>query len=110
MFIIYAIPKLLFCVCLKTEKKLHEAKQKLDLLQCSLEKRMGQMSPKQASVGIYQESYLPSRSSTGSITGENVYTTLPKPAALTGKLIVSIVHKISGCSGARDTPYRHNVK
>lgn len=49
---------------------------------------MGQMSPKQAAVGIYQESYGP-KGSTGSFGGDNTYGTLSKPAALTGKLIVS---------------------
>ena len=49
---------------------------------------MGQMSPKQAAVGIYQENYGP-KSSTGSFGGDNSYAPLPKPAALTGKLIVS---------------------
>ena len=48
---------------------------------------MGQMSPKQAAVGIYQENSRPK--SSGSLGGENSYTPLPKPAALTGKLIVS---------------------
>jgi hypothetical protein len=46
------------------------------------------MSPKQAAVGIYQENYAAKRS-TGSFGGENSYATLPKPASLTGKLIVS---------------------
>ncbi|CAB4013497.1 serine threonine- kinase N2-like isoform X3 [Paramuricea clavata] len=73
----------------ETEKKLHESRQKLDLLQCSLEKRMGQMSPKQAAVGIYQENYGP-KGSTGSFGGDNSYAPLPKPAALTGKLIVML--------------------
>ena len=46
------------------------------------------MSPKQAAVGIYQENYK-SKGSIGSYTNE---TSLPKPAALTGKLIVSTVY------------------
>ncbi|XP_028407651.1 serine/threonine-protein kinase N2-like isoform X4 [Dendronephthya gigantea] len=73
----------------ETEKKIYESRQKLDLLQCSLEKRMGQMSPKQAAVGIYQESY-GHKGSTGSFGGDSTYGSLPKPAQLTGKLIVNL--------------------
>ena len=88
----YSIIDSEFIFFLKAERRLHESRQKLDLLQCSLEKIMGELSPKQAAVGIYKDEYISTsasyteRKSVG--LGKEQYTAITKPAALTGQLEV----------------------
>ena len=63
----------------QTEKTLVEATKKLDLLHMSLERRMAEINPEAAQVGIYNERSLPSPKS----------NTRQKPTAITGRLEVS---------------------
>ena len=78
----------------QAERRFHESSQKLDLLQCSLTRLMGELSPEQAAVGIYKDyittpPFYADRKSVG--LGKQQYTAITKPAALTGELYVSNV-------------------
>lgn len=78
---------------LEAERRFHESTQKLDLLQCSLTRHVGELSPEQAAVGIYKDyntvhSYA-DRKSVG--LGKQQFTAITKPAALTGELDVCIL-------------------
>ena len=66
---------------MQAEKTLVEATNKLDLLHMSLERRIAEINPAAAQVGIYNEKLLPSPKSRKSF----------KVAAVTGKLEVSLV-------------------
>ena len=76
----------------QAERRFHESSQKLDLLQCSLTRLMGELSPEQAAVGIYKD-YIttpPSYADRKAVgLGKQQYTAITKPAALTGELYVS---------------------
>lgn len=78
----------------EAERRFHESSQKLDLLQCSLTRLMGELSPEQAAVGIYKD-YIttpPSYADRKAVgLGKQQYTAITKPAALTGELYVHIV-------------------
>nr|XP_058969985.1 serine/threonine-protein kinase N2-like isoform X2 [Pocillopora verrucosa] len=80
----------------EVERRFHESSQKLDLLQCSLARLMGELSPEQAAVGIYiDKDYVttpPSYADRKAVgLGKQQYTAITKPAALTGELYVHIV-------------------
>ena len=76
----------------QAERRFHESSQKLDLLQCSLTRLMGELSPEQAAVGIFKD-YMttpPSYADRKAVgLGKQQYTAITKPAALTGELYVS---------------------
>ena len=69
---------------------MHESSQKLDLLQCSLEKIMTELSPEQAAVGIYKDEFIAERKAVG--LGKQQYKAITKPSALTGQLEVRPAH------------------
>ncbi|EDO43312.1 predicted protein [Nematostella vectensis] len=79
----------------EAEKRFHESSQKLDLLQCSLQKLMAELSPEQAAVGIYKDERFgtpPSYADRKAVgLGRQQYTSITKPAALTGQLNVLLV-------------------
>ncbi|XP_078347622.1 serine/threonine-protein kinase N2-like [Oculina patagonica] len=79
----------------EAERRFHESSQKLDLLQCSLTRLMGELSPEQAAVGIYKDYNIttpPSYADRKAVgLGKQQYTAITKPAALTGELYVHIV-------------------
>ncbi|XP_068731739.1 serine/threonine-protein kinase N2-like isoform X2 [Montipora capricornis] len=76
----------------EAERRFHESTQKLDLLQCSLTRHIGELSPEQAALGIYKDyNTLPSYADRKSVgLGKQQYTSITKPAALTGELDVCI--------------------
>lgn len=78
----------------EAERRFHESSQKLDLLQCSLTRLMGELSPEQAAVGIFKD-YMttpPSYADRKAVgLGKQQYTAITKPAALTGELYVHIL-------------------
>ena len=81
------------CIIFQAERRFHESSQKLDLLQCSLTRLMGELSPEQAAVGIYKDYIIstpPSYADRKAVgLGKQQYTAITKPAALTGELYVS---------------------
>jgi len=96
----------------EAEKRIFEAGEKLDLLHLSLEKRMAELSPESAEAGIFKEN--------NHNFGREKQSWLQKPAALTGKLEVTvhgaenllelipnrIPRKSYGLSGSPDNKFR----
>lgn len=85
----------LIVTCLKADRRLQESSQKLDLLQCSLQKLMPEVSPQQAAIGIFKDEGFktpPSYAGRKAVgIGRQQYSAITKPAALTGQLIVSLL-------------------
>ncbi|XP_031561876.1 serine/threonine-protein kinase N2-like isoform X2 [Actinia tenebrosa] len=79
----------------EAERRLQESSQKLDLLQCSLEKLMPKVSPEQAAIGIYKDEGFgtpPSYADRKAVgLGRQQYSSITKPAALTGQLNVVLI-------------------
>jgi hypothetical protein len=84
----------------KAERRLQESSQKLDLLQCSLEKLMPEVSPEQAAIGIFKDEGFctpPSYADRKAVgLGRQQYSAITKPAALTGQLNVSVGYEGMG--------------
>ncbi|XP_065068062.1 serine/threonine-protein kinase N2-like isoform X1 [Rhopilema esculentum] len=94
----------------EAEKRIFESGEKLDLLHLSLEKRMAELSPEGAEAGIFKENNHLSKEQ----------QRLQKPAALTGKLEITVIgadsllenipnrlpRKNYGISGSPDNKFR----
>ncbi|KAK3753817.1 hypothetical protein QZH41_018468 [Actinostola sp. cb2023] len=79
----------------EAERRLQESSQKLDLLQCSLQKLMPEVSPEQAAIGIFKDEGFrtpPSYANRKDVgIGSQQYSSITKPAAMTGQLNVHVL-------------------